>query len=190
MEANARQKHTRLYWNQKVRTSDNAISFESKKSDVMEEKLTEKTVSAAAGSDEKDSDHGNQSLDTKPCPLDHVDPDNLSDSISVPREMVRNIAKKARQLLNEENVIVDAPGVSNTKIVASQTKHRPYFVEYGYKNGKITCECAMYKGSEFCSHALAVACSLNLTSNFLQWRTKKLEAQMSLYRSPDINKSS
>jgi hypothetical protein len=75
--------------------------------------------------------------------------------------------------LNEENVIVDAPGVSNTKIVASQTKHRPYFVEYGYKNGKITCECAMYKGSEFCSHALAVACSLNLTSNFLQWRTKK-----------------
>jgi hypothetical protein len=36
-------KHTRLYWNQKVRTSDNAISFESKKSDVMEEKLSEKT---------------------------------------------------------------------------------------------------------------------------------------------------
>ena len=91
----------------------------------------------------------------------------------MPRETVRNIAKKARQRLNEENVIVDAPGVSNTKIVASQTKHRPYFVEYGYKNGKITCECAMYKGSEFCSHALAVACSLNLTSNFLQWRTKK-----------------
>jgi hypothetical protein len=27
----------------------------------------------------------------------------------VPRETVRNIAKKARQLLNEENVIVDAP---------------------------------------------------------------------------------
>ena len=99
--------------------------------------------------------------------------DILSDSISVPRETVRNIAKKARQRLNEENVIIDAPGVSNTKIVASQTKHRPYFVEYGYKNGKITCECAMYKGSEFCSHALAVACSLNLTSNFLQWRTKK-----------------
>jgi hypothetical protein len=173
MDANARQKHTRLYWNQKVRTSDNAISFESKKSDVMEEKLSEKTVSAAAGSDETDSDHGNQSLDTKPCPLDHVDPDNLSDSISVPRERVRNIAKKARQLLNEENVIVDAPGVSNTKIVASQTKHRPYFVEYGYKNGKITCKYAMYKRSEFCSHALAVACSLNLTSNFLQWRTKK-----------------
>jgi hypothetical protein len=61
-------------------------------------KNIEKTVSAAAGSDEKDSDHGNQSLDTKPCSLDHVDPDNLSDSISVPREMVRNIAKKARQL--------------------------------------------------------------------------------------------
>jgi hypothetical protein len=46
-------------------STDNAISFESKKSDVMEEKLTEKTVSAAAGSDEKDSDHGNQSLATQ-----------------------------------------------------------------------------------------------------------------------------
>ena len=114
MDANARQKYTRLYWNQKVRTSDNAISFESKKSDVMEEKLSEKTARAAAGSDETESDHGNQSVDTKPCPLDHVDLDILSDSISVPRETVRNIAKKARQLLNEENVIVDAPGVSTT----------------------------------------------------------------------------
>ena len=46
-------------------------------------------------------------------------------------------------------------------------------MEYGYKNGKVTCECAMYKGAEFCSHALAVACSENSTSDFLQWRTKK-----------------
>ena len=123
MDVNVRQKHTRLYWNQKVTTSDNAISFESKKSDVMEEKLIEKTISAAIGSDETDYVHGNQSLDTKQCLLDHVDLDILSDSISVQRETVRNIAKKAMQLLNEENVIVDAPGVSNTKIVASQTKH-------------------------------------------------------------------
>jgi hypothetical protein len=60
-------------------------------SDVMEEKLSEKTARAAAGSDETESDHGNQSVDTKPCPLDHVDLDILSDSISVPRETVRNL---------------------------------------------------------------------------------------------------
>ena len=80
---------------------------------------------------------------------------------------------RKRQLLNEENVIVDAPGVSNTKIAASQTKHWPYFVEYGYKNGNIICECAMYKGSDFLFSCACCGLFIEFTSNFLQWRTKK-----------------
>jgi len=71
-------------------------------------------------------------------------------------EQLEWIWEKAKKLLNTEGSICNAPGMSYTMCVASETNNRPHFVSKTKKEG-IACDnaCLAWKEQRLCSHTLA-----------------------------------
>ena len=75
------------------------------------------------------------------------------------------MCEKATALLNTEGSIVPALG---HKQAASNPSERPYFVRKG-KGEKIFCDpnCAVWRSSRICSHAMAIAVKLDCLPAFV-----------------------
>jgi hypothetical protein len=88
------------------------------------------------------------------------------------------IWNKATSLLQQENMIVPAPGNSpKARMVASYTSNLPHLVKPGVKTGSYTCDsnCPNWKSQSLCSHTVAVAELHGELKEFLLCRKKKGE---------------
>ena len=79
---------------------------------------------------------------------------------------------KAASLVANENSVTDAPGLPNSKMVASFTDPRKPHLVSVLDSGKVTCDCINYTTKSLCSHALAVAEKSGLLMELLQWYTR------------------
>ena len=77
--------------------------------------------------------------------------------VGLSEEIYKGMWEKAACLVADEKAIMDAPGLSDAKMVASLTcPQKPHLVCI-MANGKMTCDCLNYKTKFLCSHVLAVA---------------------------------
>ena len=105
-------------------------------------------------------------------------------------EVFGSMWKKAAHLAVDEGSITPAPGLPNSKMVASfSCPEKPHVVAV-LDSGKITCDCLNYKSKSLCSHTLAVAEKSGELVRLLQWynRTNQSANLWSLARSLDAPK--
>ena len=83
--------------------------------------------------------------------------------ISLPADYISSLWNKVEALLNTSN----APGMKNTKCVASESGGRPHIVARSTK-GSLQCDqdCLDWKAQRICSHVLAAAESMGCLAEF------------------------
>ena len=88
---------------------------------------------------------------------------------TLPADMLTSMWKKAERLLKDPNGICDAPGMINSKCVASETGGKPHVVTLN-KQGLPICDdsCLGWKSQKICSHVLAAAEVMGSLERFLQ----------------------
>ena len=112
------------------------------------------------------------------------------EDVGLAKEVFSSMWDKAASLVVNEKSITDAPGLSNSKMVASSSNPRkPHLVSL-FDKGKVTCDCINYTNKSLCSHTLAVAEKSGLLMELLQWytRTNKTANLWLLARSSDVPK--
>ena len=103
------------------------------------------------------------------CESSHATLQSLNISLpTMSSHSTAQMCEKATTLLNTEGSIVPAPGHKQAFMVASNPSERPYFVRKG-KGEKIFCDpnCAVWRSSRICSHAIAVAVTLDCLPAFV-----------------------
>jgi len=96
-------------------------------------------------------------------------PPDKSDIISLATDYILSLWNKAKGLLNTTNGVCNAPGMENTKCVASESGGRPGLVSRSMK-GLLQCDqdCLGWKAQRICSHVLAAAESMGSLAEFLK----------------------
>ena len=94
---------------------------------------------------------------------------SLCDDVGTRSDVLNSMWKRAERLLNDPNGICDAPGMINSKCVASETGGRPHIVTLN-KQGLPICDdsCLEWKSQKVCSHVLAAAEVMGSLGRFLQ----------------------
>ena len=106
--------------------------------------------------------------------IENLKPISISlEQSGLSHQMFSSIWKKASQLISQKDMIVDAPGCDNVKVVASYSSSQPHFVRIF----QTTCDCQNNSSLALCSHA--VADSQNCLRKLLDWYNKtKLSANL------------
>ena len=97
----------------------------------------------------------------------------MKDSLDL--HIAEQMWKKAEGLLSLPDAILPAPSTdksSKSFSVLSQSGDSPNFVKV-YNNAKVSCNCRNYKPEKICSHAISVAESLGILSEFVAWYRKQ-----------------
>ena len=94
---------------------------------------------------------------------------SLCDDIGTRSDVLNSMWKRAERFLNDPNGICDAPGMINSKCVASETGGRPHIVTLN-KQGLPICDdsCLEWKSQKVCSHVLAAAEVMGSLGRFLR----------------------
>ena len=109
---------------------------------------------------------GNQEMQQREISTDLV---SLGITSASPTTL-KNIAEKAKVLLNASNAIVHAPNRTGEQayVVESETMAKPHYVSF-VNNGKVTCtDCPGWKAFKICSHSLAVAEKMGRTADYVK----------------------
>ena len=146
-------------------------------------------ISADVSTEQSENATSTSTMDTNE--KENVIPLSVSwEDVGLSKEVFSSMWDKAASLVANEKSITDAPGLSNSKMVASSSNPRkPHLVSLLDK-GKITCDCINYTNKSLCSHTLAVAEKSGLLMELLQWyaRTNKTANLWLLARSSDVPK--
>ena len=119
--------------------------------------------------------------------IENLKPISISlEQSGLSHQMFSSIWKKASQLISQKDMIVDAPGCDNVKVVASYSSSQPHFVRI-FQTGKITCDCQNNSSLALCSHAVAVADSQNCLRDWYN-KTKQSANLWTLSKSSKIPK--
>ena len=98
--------------------------------------------------------------------------------------------KKGERLLSSRDAILPAPSTDKSSkafSVLSQSGDSPNVVKV-YNNAKVTCNCRNYKPRKICAHAISVAESLGILSEFVAWsRKQKLPTNLTSVATLDTN---
>ena len=110
--------------------------------------------------------------------------------IGLAEEILGNMWDKAASLVADNEAIVNAPGLSNSKMVVSYTTPKKPHLVTMLTSGKVTCDCLNYSTKSLCSHSLAVAQRYGVLAKLLQWYTQTNQQAnfWSLARSSDVPK--
>ena len=118
----------------------------------------------------QESDQESSSSDSV-CPLD---------PLSIPLNLKKPIWKKAKELVEDDTAIVQAPGEDTAWCVKSYSNKRPHYVRMAKCGGFICDEqCLSYKSMKICSHTVALCIKLNCVDKFVKWyRTMKCKPNL------------
>ena len=93
--------------------------------------------------------------------------------VGLTRKVFSSMWDKAASLVANKKSVTDAPGLQNSKMIASFTDPRKPHLVSVLDSGKVTCDCINYTTKSLCSHALAVAEKSGLLMELLQGQIRQ-----------------
>ena len=168
-----------------------------------EEQRTKKVMSVYAADIEdlyslKDNQGVNQTCFVR-CDKGNEDPNGVPNELLVTATAMKDaldlhiaeqLWKKAERLLSLGDAILPAPSTDKSSeafSVLSQSGDSPNFAKV-YNNAKVTCNCRNYKPKKICAHAISVAESLGILSEFVAWyRKQKVPTNLTSVATLDTN---
>ena len=111
--------------------------------------------------------------------VSHVDSDNEDvqmqtplDCLSLPPNMAKTIWSRANAIVEDETVIVQAPGDEAAYIVKSVSGQKPHYVRPAKGGGYLCDDCLGNKLTKICAHTVAASLKTDKIESLIKWYKK------------------